>query len=124
MARRILIVEDHDDFREAVRSHIVREKLNAEIMEAETGELGVALALRKNPDVILMDIRLPGITGIEAAAQIKDHLPQSRIIFLTMFETDAFKEIFKTEAASDYIGKSELYEKLVPAIRKALNKEP
>ena len=120
MGTKILIVEDHDDFRQVIRKHLELHDLNVNIMEADCGEVGVAMALHRVPDIVLMDIRLPGITGIEAAAQIKSQLPQSEIIFLTIFEAEAFREAFQSEAASDYVGKSELYEKLVPAIKRLI----
>ena len=117
---KILIVEDHDDFRRAVRKHIEKNGVSTDVYEADSGEIGVGMAVRSNPDVILMDISLPGIDGIDAARQIKSHLPEAKIIFLTMFETEAFRETFNSEVASDYIGKSDLYEKLVPAIKRIL----
>lgn len=121
MSVKILIVEDHDDFRETVRDHLEKQDFDWEICEAPSGELGVSLALRERPHIILMDIRLPGINGIDAASKIKVHVPESDIIFLTMFETEAFKKIFQSEDMSAYIGKSELFEKLVPIIKKILD---
>lgn len=123
MATKILIVDDHDDFRKAVRKHLESQGLDAEVFEADCGEIGVAMANRQVPDIVLMDIRLPGIDGLDAAAQIKSHFPQSKIIFLTMFETESFRKTFSSEAASDYIGKSDLYDKLVPAIKRVLGKK-
>lgn len=123
MGTKILIVDDHDDFRKAVRKHLENQNLDAEVFEADCGEVGVAMAARRVPDVILMDIRLPGIDGLDAALKIKTQFPQSKIIFLTMFETQAFREAFATQVASDYIGKSDLYDKLVPAIKRVLGKK-
>lgn len=117
---KILIVDDHDDFRGAVRRHLENQVISHEIFEADSGEVGVAMAERVQPDIVLMDIRLPGMDGLDAASQIKQKLPNSKIIFLTMFETSSFRETFTSEAASDYIGKSDLYQKLVPAINKVL----
>ena len=70
-----------------------------------------------------MDIRLPGINGIDAAGKIKKHVPESDIIVLTMFETEAFKKVFRSDDVTAYMGKSELYEKLVPVIKKVLGKK-
>lgn len=123
MGMKILIVDDHDDFRKAVRKHLEKQDLGAEVFEADCGEVGVAMAAHRLPDIILMDIRLPGIDGLDAASQIKSQFPQSKIIFLTMFETQAFREAFASEDACDYIGKSDLYDKLVPAIKRVLDKK-
>lgn len=118
---KILIVEDHDDFRRAVRKHIEKHGVSTDVYEADSGEIGIGMAVRSNPDIVLMDISLPGIDGIDAARQIKSRLPKSKIIFLTMFEAESFRETFQSDVASDYIGKSDLYEKLVPAIKRILD---
>ena len=118
MPGKILIIEDHDDFRSVIRKHLESQPLDLEIFEASSGELGISKALREKPQIILMDIRLPGISGMEAAGKIKKFLPAVEIIVLTMFETDAFQKVFKTDDVTVYIGKSELYERLVPEIKK------
>lgn len=123
MNLKILIVDDHDDFRKAVRKHLENQNLGVEVFEADCGEVGVAMASHRLPDIVLMDIRLPGIDGLDAASQIKSQFPDSKIIFLTMFETQSFRDAFAIDAASDYIGKSDLYEKLVPAIKQILEKK-
>ncbi len=123
MSNKILIVDDHDDFRQVVRKHLENQDLDVEVFEADCAEVGIAMVKQKNPDIILMDIRLPGIDGLDAAAKIKAQFPQSKIIFLTMFETEAFRQVFAINEANDYIGKSDLYEKLVPAIKRILGKK-
>ena len=120
MNRKILIVDDHDDFRETVKIFLKKQDLLLKIYEAPTAEVGLVIALRERPSIILLDIRLPGMHGIEAAAKIKQHLPDTHIILLTMLETDSLKEALKTEDVTAYIGKSELYDSLVPILEKIL----
>lgn len=120
MPTKILIIEDHDDFRAMVKSYLEKQDLSMEVFEAPTGESGVVKALREKPEIILMDIRLPNMSGIDAAGRIKKYLPECKIIILTMFETEAFRSIFKSQDIEAYIGKSELYEKLVPLLKEIL----
>src|SRR3989338_5418866 len=119
--RKILIVDDHDDFREGVKNFLKKQKMDLLISESSSAEEAIAKALFLRPDIILMDIRLPNMNGIEASNKIKEQLPNCKIIILTVFETNVFKDVFKSDAIVDYIGKSELYEKLVPALNKAFN---
>jgi two-component system cell cycle response regulator DivK len=68
-ARRILVVEDHEENRRILR--LLLNSAGFELLEAETGEEGLALAASSRPDLILMDIQLPGIDGYEATRRLK-----------------------------------------------------
>ncbi|MBP6342809.1 MAG: response regulator transcription factor [Candidatus Omnitrophica bacterium] len=116
--RKILIIDDSDEFRAMLKEYLKRHNLGAEIFEASTGEMGIAKASCIRPDIVLMDVSLPKINGLEATQQIKTDNPDSHIIILTMFSVQKFKEESKRIKADDFIGKSEIDEKLVPAIRK------
>jgi two-component system cell cycle response regulator DivK len=70
MSRRILLVEDHEDNRRIVRD-LLAASGGYELIEAVTGEEGIALAERERPDLILMDIQLPGLDGYETTRRIK-----------------------------------------------------
>ena len=120
MRKRILIVEDHEDFRAMVRDYLNRYKLNLEIFEASTGEMGVIKASCVKPDIVLMDISLPQANGLDIAKHIKEDHPHCDIIFLTMFDVALFKKAAEKIKARAFIGKNEVYEQLLPIIRKCL----
>ena len=120
MRKRILIVEDHDDFRAIVRGYLNQHKLDLEIFEASTGEMGVIKASCVKPDIVLMDINLPRANGLEVAKQIREDHPRCDIIFLTMFEVEIFKKAAEKIKARAFIGKNEVYERLLPIIKKCL----
>ncbi len=86
---RVLIADDHPVFRYGQRALLTAEAATVEIVgEASTGEEAVALASERQPDVILMDINLPQLNGIEAARRIIAATPGVGILMLTMFDDD------------------------------------
>jgi len=121
--KRILIVDDSNEFRAMLKEFLKKQKLDLEIFEASTGEMGIAKAACIKPDIVLMDINLPRASGMVATRHIKIDNPDCKVIILTMFEVTAFKEAAMGIKAADFIGKSEIEEKLVPAIRKCLELE-
>jgi DNA-binding NarL/FixJ family response regulator len=123
MKKRILIVEDHLDFRTMVKEYLKKHKLGVDIYEASTGEMGVIKASLVKPDVVLMDINLPQANGMEAARQIKEDHPDCDLIFLTMFDVTAFKRQAEKIKARAFIAKDHVYEQLLPLIKKCLSLE-
>lgn len=120
MPARILIVDDHDDFRLMLKNYLNSQKLGVELYEASSGEMALTKAACINPDIVLMDISLPHSNGIVAAKHIKEDHPDCDIIILTMFDVKAFKKASQKIHARSFIGKNELYDRLVPAIKKCL----
>jgi len=114
----LLIIEDHKDFRKAVRHFLELHHVRAHMMEACSGEEGVLLARKNKPEIVLTDFALGGINGLEAARQIKKHLPRCSIIMLSVYDP---KEIFRRDghgAIRYFISKRDLYEQLVPVINR------
>ena len=117
----ILIIEDHKDFRQAVRHFLEVSNVKANLLEASSGEEGVVIAKRNKPEIVLMDFWLRGINGVEAATQIKASVPECSIILLTIFDLKDVQPLVNREVIKEFISKSELFEKLVPSVNKILN---
>ena len=105
MKKRILIVEDQEDNRKILRDLLT--SVGYELVEATTGEEGVALAEKERPDLILMDIQLPGLDGYEATRRIKANpaLRQIPVIAVTSYALSG-DEVKAREAGCDaYVSK-------------------
>jgi DNA-binding NarL/FixJ family response regulator len=85
---RVLIADDHPLFRSGIRALLAADPTTDIAGEATTGEEAIELATALQPDVVLMDIQMPGINGIEATRRIMQTSPQIRILIITMFEDD------------------------------------
>lgn len=85
MQLRVLLVDDHEVVRVGVRALIERQAGMVVVGEAGTVREAVAQAEKLTPDVVLLDLRLPGGDGLEACRQIKAHRPETRIVVLTSF---------------------------------------
>lgn len=100
MSKRILVIEDHEDNRRILRDLLT--SAGFDLVEATTGEEGVALAETQRPDLILMDIQLPGLDGYEATRRIKANpvLRQIPIIAVTSYALSG-DEVKAREAGCD-----------------------
>jgi len=114
---RILVADDHPMFREGVRNVVENTEGMTVVGEAATGEEAVKLALELRPDVVLMDIRMPGLNGIEATARIRSVHDGIRVLMLTMFKDDDSVITGMKAGASGYILKDADKEDIVRAIR-------
>jgi DNA-binding NarL/FixJ family response regulator len=115
---RILCVDDHPLVREGVARKIGRQADMKVIGTASTGEEAVELFERDHPDVVLMDLQLPGMRGTDAIAAIRRLDPQARIIVLTMYGGD--EDIFRAiqAGAASYLLKDALSNELVSTVRR------
>ena len=116
---RILVADDNSAVLERVWSLL---QPNFEVVgTASNGEEVVAEALRLQPDVIVLDITMPILTGIEAAHELHEAGLTSRLVFLTVHNHPAFLHACFAEGALGYVTKSHLRTDLIPAIMEALS---
>jgi DNA-binding NarL/FixJ family response regulator len=114
---RVLIAEDHPLFREGMRGRLDRVADVAVVGEAASGDEAVELANKLEPHIILMDIKMPGLNGIEATREIQRANPQIGILVLTMFEDDDSVFAAMRAGAKGYLLKDSGGEGVVHAIR-------
>ncbi len=101
----ILIVEDHDAVRTAQCAGLQTECSQPRIIQAASGEAAVELARDQLPDVIIMDIALPGMSGSEATRRIKASTPGVYIMILTIPEEEAYRADAMAAGASAFVPK-------------------
>jgi DNA-binding NarL/FixJ family response regulator len=121
---RILIADDHDMMREGVRAVIERQPGWEVCGIACTGREAVERAFALEPDIVVMDMSMPELNGLDAAQQIKRRLPQTEILIVTAHDTDELiREVFEAGAKS-FISKSEAQHFLVEAIQSLSQHKP
>jgi DNA-binding NarL/FixJ family response regulator len=114
---RILIADDHPLVRSGLRALLMAAEDLEVVGEAATGEEAVTLASTLSPDVIVMDLRMPGISGIEATRHIVQNNPRTRILVVTLFEDDDSVFAALRAGARGYILKDANEVEVVRAIR-------
>jgi DNA-binding NarL/FixJ family response regulator len=114
---RILVIDDHPLFRQGIRWILEAEKDLEVVGEAENGQEAIKLAERLLPDVVLVDINLPGLNGLEVARVIKRQHPHINVIIVTVYEED--EQLFQAirAGASAYSSKDVHPSELVRTIR-------
>ena len=114
---RVLVVDDHPLYRDGMRGLLESVEGMEVVGEATNGEESIELSESLQPDVILMDIQMPGINGIEATRRILQQRPEVAILMVTMFEDDDSVFAAMRAGARGYLLKDSRGEKVAVAIR-------
>ncbi|MEW6586547.1 MAG: response regulator transcription factor [Nitrospirota bacterium] len=117
---RILIVEDHEGLRHSMKRWLGTVFPACEVIDLQTGEEAIALCGELNPGLILMDIKLPGMNGLEATRELKGINPLTKIIILTIYDTNGFRKSALEAGADAFISKNHMGRDLIPAVKEAL----
>jgi len=121
---RILLAEDHVVVREGTRQLLEREQDLEVIGEAGDGEEEVRLASQLKPDVIIMDVSMPKLSGVEATKRIKALLPLTIVLVLTGYDYDEYIFSLLEAGAAGYLLKDVSGDELISAIRAVYAGEP
>lgn len=116
---KILIADDHTIFRQGLRMLLAQEGDMEVVGEAADGIEVLALAKKLNPDIILLDIAMPQMDGVEVARRLKKILPRIRIIVLTSYSDDQFLFEFLKLGVSGFVLKGSASQELIYSIRKS-----
>jgi len=117
---RILIADDHPGIRKTVRSTLEQHPRFEVVGEAEDGAKAIREARRLKPDVVVLNVAMPVLNGLEAAREIKTSLPQSAIVILSLNVDQLFIEEAKKIGVRAYVAKTEAGKALIKAIEAAL----
>lgn len=121
---RILLVDDHEIARKGIRSVLTQDESLVVVSEATDGEEAVKKSEELHPDVILLDITLPGMSGIQAAQRIRVVSPESRIIFVSQHDSIRIAKDALSVGAQGYVVKSDAGRDLLMAIQTVLEGKP
>ncbi|HLE83406.1 MAG TPA: response regulator transcription factor [Thermoanaerobaculia bacterium] len=118
---RILLADDHKMFREGVRSLLEARSDMAVVGEAATGEEALAAATEHRPDVVILDVSMPGRGGLETVSELKRRNPKVRVLMLTVHPEDRFAVRCLKGGADGYMTKEAAADELIGAIRKVFS---
>jgi DNA-binding NarL/FixJ family response regulator len=113
-----LIVDDSRLFRERLKAFLAAHPEVEVVGEAGDGQAALSQARELKPDVVLMDVKLGGMNGLEATGNLKRELPELQVIVLSRYDLAAYREAAATLGASAYVAKKDLVDQLLPAIRR------
>ena len=114
---RILLVEDHHPTRNEIRTLIEQQADMTVVAESATGEDALEKAREVHPDVVVMDILLPGLNGIEAVRRIRVEHSSVRVLALSNHIGESLVRAILDAGGLGYVRKSRAFEELIPALR-------
>lgn len=119
----ILIVDDHEVVRNGIRSYLETIKDFEVVGEADSGESAIKMVAELIPDIVLLDLIMPGMDGVETTRQIKKITPRTQVVVLTSYHEDVHIFPALKAGAISYILKDMKMEKLVDALQRAVRHE-
>jgi DNA-binding NarL/FixJ family response regulator len=118
---KVLLADDHTVVRQGLRALLEAEHDITIVGEAETGRQALRLALKLLPDVVVMDVAMPELNGLEATRQIIKEIPNVRVLVLSSYSDDEYVRQVTEAGAAGYLLKQTAAEDLIRAIREARN---
>ncbi len=120
MSANLLIVEDDTTVRKLLGEWLHLAFPSCQVLQAATAEEGLGMIQATPPQVVIMDIGLPGMNGIEATRRIKADVPEAAVVILTIHEDDAYRKDAAVAGACAYIPKRKIRTDLIPTLKTLL----
>jgi DNA-binding NarL/FixJ family response regulator len=117
MSYRVLIVEDHKIMRDGIKALLERSSEFTVVGDAETGTEAIQICIEVHPDIVLMDIGLPGLNGVDSTAELLRHCPSTRVIMLSMYDDEDSVVSSIRAGARGYVVKQASSAELLDALR-------
>ena len=114
----VLVADDNESFRGELVTYLRRQVAIKVIGEARNGVEAIELSHTLDPDVILMDISMPMMDGIQAARQLKERGTRSKIVFVSIHEESTYRELLATLDADGFVSKSSIWRDIPKVLRK------
>lgn len=119
VALRVLVADDDAEIRSLVSYVLHQDPALLLIAEAEDGDAAVALARQHRPDLVLMDVMMPSVGGLEATRRIKREWPDIKVLVLTNSTDDLTRRAAFESGADSFLDKRDIVPRLLPAIKDA-----
>ena len=116
-----LIVDDNTPFRKLLRSFLSSEPDIEVVGDASDGDTALNQAKKLLPDLVIMDVSMKKVNGIEATRRIKKVIPEVKVIILSVYDLDEYREAAKANDVSSYVLKKNMIHELIPAIQAAFS---
>jgi DNA-binding NarL/FixJ family response regulator len=116
---RIVLADDHAILREMLAEHLAREPDLEVIAVVASAEAALAVALAEGPELVVLDIDMPGLSPFSAACRIRDELPDTRVVFLSAYLRDSYLSQALAANAAGYLVKDETPEAIIQGLRQA-----
>jgi DNA-binding NarL/FixJ family response regulator len=120
---RILLVDDSIPFLRAATDFLAADEDLAVVGTARDGNEALCQAVSLHPDVVVLDVHMPGLNGIEITPRLCEILPEAAIILVSIQNSEVYKEAAVTAGADDFIPKEGLVNKLIPAIHRVTSRD-
>lgn len=122
MGAAILTVDDDEIFRRVLRSLLIRDAALNLVGEAENGEDAIRAVSALRPDIVIMDVTMPRLNGLDATRKIKSGSPGTKVVILTVHSEASYEHAARQNGADAFIPKKRLGSELLPTIRHLLER--